>query len=111
MSLAGLYDEWISTDTGIEISTFTILTTEANELMAGIHNSARRMPVLLERSAEMRWLDLNTPAAETNNMFKPVPSEALRAHIIGPLVNSKNADRNTPDVIRPFRYNEENLLF
>ncbi len=111
MSLAGLYDEWTSSETGNKVNTFTILTTNANELMAGIHNSAMRMPVLLEQSAERRWLDLNTPAGELNKMFNPVPSETLRAHTIGPLVNSKNADRNTPDVIRPFRYDEENLLF
>lgn len=36
--------------------TFTLLTTEANELMAEIHNSAKRMPVVLTRDEQKLWL-------------------------------------------------------
>ncbi len=111
ISLAGLYDKWTSSATGTEISTFTILTTEANELMAKIHNSAKRMPVLLDRSFENKWLDLNTPLEELANMLKPASSVSLAAHTISSLISNRNADRNTPDVIKPFNYNEENLLF
>src|SRR6476620_1548785 len=40
-AFAGLYSIWNGNPT------FTILTTAANELMAEIHNSAKRMPVIL----------------------------------------------------------------
>lgn len=36
--------------------TFTILTTEANTLMAEIHNSAKRMPVVLRPEEVQLWL-------------------------------------------------------
>ena len=36
--------------------TFTILTTEANTLMAEIHNSAKRMPVVLRPEEIQLWL-------------------------------------------------------
>ncbi|MDB9380919.1 SOS response-associated peptidase family protein [Nodularia spumigena CS-584] len=36
--------------------TFTLLTTEANELMAEIHNSAKRMPVILNKLEAKTWL-------------------------------------------------------
>lgn len=36
--------------------TFSILTTEANELMADIHNSKKRMPVILRKEEEKLWL-------------------------------------------------------
>ncbi len=36
--------------------TYTILTTEANELMAEIHNSKKRMPVVLRKEEEQLWL-------------------------------------------------------
>lgn len=39
---AGLYSDWNN------IRTFTICTTEANELMSVIHNNKKRMPVFLE---------------------------------------------------------------
>ncbi len=55
-SLAGLYDEWRSDTTGDTLSTFTIITTEANDLMAKIHNSAKRMPAILDYKAEKLWI-------------------------------------------------------
>ena len=39
-----------------DIKTYTILTTEANELMAEIHNSKKRMPVVLRKEEEQLWL-------------------------------------------------------
>ena len=38
LSLAGLYDNWIETNTGEVYNTFSIITTDANDLMAEIHN-------------------------------------------------------------------------
>jgi hypothetical protein len=39
---AGLYSHWTNKNTGETINTYTILTTEANELMSEIHNSKKR---------------------------------------------------------------------
>ncbi|ALM50321.1 hypothetical protein AMR72_16375 [Flavobacterium psychrophilum] len=49
-AIAGLYNV-----VGNEV-TFTLLTTSANTLMAEIHNSAKRMPVVLHRDEEQQWL-------------------------------------------------------
>ena len=54
LSIAGLYDEWIENNTGEVFSTFSIITTDANDLMAEIHNSAKRMPAILDKSSETR---------------------------------------------------------
>ncbi len=77
------------------ISTFSILTTDANELMAEIHNSAKRMPLVLDRKLELPWLDLSTSESDLMKMLAPYPSEILKAHTIGPLINNRNANRNT----------------
>jgi putative SOS response-associated peptidase YedK len=53
---AGIWNTWIDKSTGEIINTYTILTTEAKGLMAQIHNSKKRMPVILEKSSEMDWL-------------------------------------------------------
>lgn len=55
-SFAGLYSKWVSLD-GSVISTYTILTTQANELMSTIHNTKKRMPVILRPSDELNWLE------------------------------------------------------
>lgn len=47
MALAGIYDDQ---------GNYVIMTTEANELMATIHNSKKRMPVVLKREEEKLWL-------------------------------------------------------
>lgn len=49
-ALAGIW-----TETQGERS-FSIVTTEANELMAEIHNTKKRMPVVLSRNFEIYWL-------------------------------------------------------
>ena len=54
LSLAGIYDDWVENNTGVVHSTFSIVTTAANDLMATIHNSGRRMPVILDKPSEIR---------------------------------------------------------
>jgi len=39
------------------INSYSILTTEANELMAEIHNNKKRMPVVLKSQDHRSWLN------------------------------------------------------
>ena len=55
-ALAGLWNAWTDKKTGETINTYTILTTEANELMSIIHNSKKRMPMVLSSEEEKVWL-------------------------------------------------------
>jgi putative SOS response-associated peptidase YedK len=110
LSIAGIYDDWTETATGEILSTFSIITTEANDLMANIHNSGKRMPVILDNTAEKQWIDLSLPLNEAMNLLVPCPSGLLKAHTISPLINSRSANRNTEDVIKPYGY-QGNLLF
>jgi putative SOS response-associated peptidase YedK len=109
MSLAGLYDEWTENETGNRLRTFSIITTDANSLLSEIHNSKKRMPVVLDKASEKNWIDLSLPKSDALKLLKPVPSEYFKAHTIGPLINSRTAEKNTPEVIRPYSYG--NLLF
>ena len=111
ISFAGLWDEWVESYTGEMYSTFSIVTTEANEIMAEIHNSGRRMPVILDRHGEQKWIDIKTDFGEALQLLKPCASEILRAHTISDLVNKKSSDRNTPSVIKPFIWDSEATLF
>jgi putative SOS response-associated peptidase YedK len=111
ISLAGIYDDWNETNTSEVFSTFSIVTTEANELMASIHNSGKRMPVILSSEGEKKWIDLSTSTEDALDLLLPYRSEIIKAHPIGPLINSKSSDRNTPELIQPYNYSQENLLF
>jgi putative SOS response-associated peptidase YedK len=110
-TIAGLYSEWMPLDGSGKVSTFTIITTEANELMAEVHNSKKRMPVILSRNDEKKWIDKGLAPADAMNMLKPCPSEILKAYTIGPLVNDKIANRNTPEVLKPYIWQSGNELF
>ena len=55
-AFAGLFSEWIDRKTGEVLPTFTIITTQANELMSEIHNIKKRMPVILKPDDEQSWL-------------------------------------------------------
>jgi len=54
---AGIYSEWLNNTTGEIINSYSIITTEANMLMAEIHNTKKRMPVILKPEDEKNWLN------------------------------------------------------
>jgi putative SOS response-associated peptidase YedK len=111
LSIAGLYENWVENNTGEEFNTFSIVTTEANELMAQIHNSGKRMPAILNKASEEKWIDISVSSAEALSLLTPSPGGLLKAHTISPLINSRSADRNTPEVIEPYQYDTGSLLF
>jgi putative SOS response-associated peptidase YedK len=51
--IAGIWENWKEPASGEWIRTFAIITTDANELVAEIHD---RMPVILSREGYARWL-------------------------------------------------------
>ena len=61
-AFAGIYSEWTNKNTGEFLQTYSIVTTEANPFMAEIHNTKKRMPVILTPENENGWLN------ETNNI-------------------------------------------
>jgi putative SOS response-associated peptidase YedK len=111
VSLAGIYEDWVESSTGEVYSTFSIVTSEANDLMAEIHNSGKRMPVILDPSSESSWISNTISEDDARNLLIPCPSEILKAHTICPLINSRTAERNTPQLIEPYNYQSDNLLF
>ncbi len=55
-ALGGLWSKWVDKETGEELNTYAILTTEAKGLMAEIHNSKNRMPLIIQPGLETAWL-------------------------------------------------------
>ena len=72
---AGLYDSWRA-PSGEVLYTYTIITTQPNELVAQAHD---RMPVILPRDHEQEWLD---PSVEDpfflQSLLEPYPADLMQ---------------------------------
>jgi putative SOS response-associated peptidase YedK len=102
MSIAGIWDTW-RPGSSQQRDSFSIVTTSANEFMAGIHD---RMPVILDRSAEAAWLDPELRDRDAlQELFKPCPSSWLDAVEVSTLVNSTR--NNSPDVLKAHTFVDE----
>ncbi len=55
-SFAGIWSLWKDPVHMTEFHTFTVITTQADSLMSEIHNSKKRMPVILTEENEKLWL-------------------------------------------------------
>ena len=63
LAFAGLWDGWKDPANENWLQTYTIITTDANELMAPVHN---RMPVILRPQDYDRWLEGLAPHEPTS---------------------------------------------
>lgn len=93
-AMAGLWDVW-KDEKNQEISSFTIITTTANELMAPIHD---RMPVILDREGSQKWLEDTEPVI-LQNLLKPFPVDKMKAYRVSGKVNS--AKNEGPELLIP----------
>ncbi|MDZ4666419.1 MAG: SOS response-associated peptidase [bacterium] len=106
-SLAGIYATWQNTEEDRVYNTFSLLTTQANPLMAQIHNTKLRMPVILDQTEEKIWLEPKSTATDLEKCFLPFAEESMEAYSISKLIGSRKQSSNVPEVVLPFKY--ENL--
>jgi putative SOS response-associated peptidase YedK len=105
-SLAGVWEEWIDRPTGEIRRTFSIITCEANELTAKIHNTKKRMPAILGTEDEKRWLDEKSDLSLRKSLLRPFDTSAMEAYTISRLITDRSRDSNVPRVIEPHSYPE-----
>ncbi|HZO31671.1 MAG TPA: SOS response-associated peptidase [Chloroflexota bacterium] len=92
-AFAGLYVQGPN-DVG---ETCVIVTTAANDALAPIHE---RMPVILERDAEMRWLDPDLEDGQAAlSYLQPVAPERFESYPVSSLVSSYR--NQGPELIAP----------
>lgn len=95
-SFAGLWDMWGDTATGQVLNTFTIITTQANELVRPTHD---RMPVILAPEKEEVWLATTAGYHTLHALLQPFPAHEMKAYPVSAMVNS--VTHNTPALWRP----------
>lgn len=78
-SIAGIYTTWTDKQTGEVIPSFSMITTDANEIMRRIHNggeNAGRMPLILTPEMERQWIDPSVDPEPILNFH--FPSEKMQ---------------------------------
>lgn len=78
-SLGGIWSEWVNKSTGEIIRTFSIVTMPANSLMARIHNTKKRMPVILTQEFEFEWIRNDLTKNDLNELANLCKEDSMRA--------------------------------
>ena len=93
-AFAGLWSTWRGLN-GDRISSCSIITTVANDLLRPIHD---RMPVILPKDLEEFWLDVSIEDSNAlTSVLAPYPAHAMEMYEVSTLVNSTSNDG--PEVI------------
>jgi len=94
--MAGLWNTFIRPD-GSKLHTCIILTTEANSIVANVHD---RMPVILSLKDAQTWLNpLPSNKDQLTAMLKPYSADAMIAYQVSSSINK--ASNDSPDCIKP----------
>lgn len=98
-SMAGLYDTWLDKSTGELLTTFSIITTDTNPLTDYIHNTKHRMPAILSKEDEEKWLDPGLSQNEVATLLAPIDAEKMDAYIVQNNFIKKPSD--DPSILQP----------
>lgn len=108
---AGLYDRWRDPLTGEILNSCSIITTRANPLMEKIHNTRKRMPVILNREIETEWITGEPSLLNRKQLLVPFKEADLKAYTVTPRLSSSNANPADPSIIEPYEQISSGKLF
>jgi putative SOS response-associated peptidase YedK len=97
-AFAGLWETWKDKGTGEILETYTILTTDPNELLQSIHN---RMPVILAARDYERWMAPTDPAHLPVDLLRQYPAEEMKAWKVNKAVG--NTRNNDASLVEPLK--------
>lgn len=81
--MAGIYQPWTDKSSGETMTTFSIVTTKANELMEQVHNKKKRMPTILPDQLAFEWIkDGLTQERITELATYQFPADKMKAYSI-----------------------------
>jgi putative SOS response-associated peptidase YedK len=108
---AGLCSRWVDRESGEIVPTFTIITTRANPLLEQIHNSKKRMPVILPPDTEMQWIRDEFGKQQEDQLMVPFPEDQLHAHTVSNKITIPGTDPADPGIIEESGVAGEGSLF
>ncbi|SEP85079.1 Putative SOS response-associated peptidase YedK [Hyunsoonleella jejuensis] len=97
--MAGLYNE---IDSETSLFSATILTTEANDFFAEVHNKKKRMPLVLANDLYEDWLDDGLNQSQINELMTfGFTNREFKAHPVSRDIYKKGIDTNKPYIVEP----------
>lgn len=87
-TMAGLWETWKDGE-GVPIHSFTLITTDPNELVQPLHN---RMPAILRPADRETWLNPDVPAEDAIQLIHSYDPAEMEAYPVSTLVNSPRND-------------------
>jgi putative SOS response-associated peptidase YedK len=101
IAFAGLWETWKDKGTGQSLQTFTIITTNPNELVKPADGPTLhdRMPVMVRREDYLRWLAPAPPAQLPVDLLRPYPAEEMTAWKVSAAVG--NVRNDVAELINP----------
>ncbi|MEX2370016.1 MAG: SOS response-associated peptidase [Bacteroidales bacterium] len=111
LAFAGVYDQWENPENSDVVQTFSIITTRANPLMEKIHNTKKRMPVLLPENQEQQWIDQSLSEKEADNLLLPMDEQQLNAYSVTNGISKPEYDRTSSTTLNKVDYPVEGTLF
>jgi putative SOS response-associated peptidase YedK len=102
--LAGIYAHWTDPKVDHTITSFSILTGPSNELMTGIHNSAYRMPLMLDRNVIDDWISPDLSPASIKELMNPCDDTNMAAYTISKDLSSKKVNSDVPSILDKVDY-------
>jgi putative SOS response-associated peptidase YedK len=101
----GIWEKYTDRETGEIIHTYAIITTQANELMELVHNSKKRMPLIIEPENALKWLEPDLSDEGIKSFFKLFDADKLKATPIKK-INPKLQYENDPGITVYYHYQE-----
>jgi putative SOS response-associated peptidase YedK len=97
-----LWENWKDPNSGGWIRTFAIITTDANEMVAEIHD---RMPLIIAPADYERWLG---DEPDPRDLMRPFPAEPMRMCTVGSKLMSRpistrvnKPENDDPSILEP----------
>lgn len=94
LGAAGLWDAWKDKITGAWYQSFTIITTDANELGVDVH---QRMPAILRPREYDEWLDRTGDRPPPLHLLRPLDSDLMYKKPVNKAVG--NVRNNYPELL------------
>ena len=101
---AGIYSMWNN-----EYS-FSVITSDANDLMSYIHNSKNRMPVILNKNEALKWIEPDLHKDDISLLMRPYHTEYMTAHTIHKDITSRKVNPDREETLAPFDFQIEGVV-
>ena len=83
----------------------------ANPMLEKIHNSKKRMPVILDEKDEIHWIDPSKNRPDLESFFKPFDENKLRAYPVNKHLFLRHENPLDPGILKEFHAKPEGDQF